>query len=494
MSEGLKVDFAEIDRMTNGLTEFNTWALPLVPKVGAISADGDLLASAVLSPGTAVAAESAVLTASVQLGVTVASTEALVVITASMVKVYQAADEALSASITSIEAVVHANSLGQFFVRVVVIAGDTVDATHKITWVLAEALNTGLGGTVGEAWDRILSGENASDVMLQLPLFFQKHAAIGLQDGLNRIPGAGYQGLLDAIIRDGSWLGLFEDRPLSLTTGDPELPDRDVDGQRLPDSVSDRNESAYQTSLAALGLDRLTTDDDGRILPEDLASLFAGSSQIDAAGGLDVTDIRVIQTEYADGKYSYIVQIPSTLRWWPDTAAIGNDVTSDVLALQQQQQTALSQAAWDALDRAMRGAGAASDSPVMLSGFSLGGITAGSMAANPGSHNVQQVVTAGAPIGRFDIPASTDVTAFEADGDPVARLDGLDNARGTVAGPPANLRTESRPRDDLLGPADIHNANRYARMAQESGQDSSERFDQYFHGNKKVEDYYGVRK
>jgi len=138
--------------------------------------------------------------------------------------------------------------------------------------------------------------------------------------------------------------------------------------------------------------------------------------------------------------------------------------------------------------------GAASDSPVMLSGFSLGGITAGSMAANPGSHNVQQVVTAGAPIGRFDIPGRTGVTALEADGDPVARLDGQDNSRGTVAGPPARLESESGPGADLLGPGDIHNADRYARMAQGSSQNSSTQFDTYFRGDKKVTDFYGVRK
>lgn len=494
MSEGLKVDFAELDRMTNGLTDLNAYALPLVPKVGAISADGDLLASAILSPGTAVAAESAVLTASVQLGVTVASTEALVVITASIVKVYEAADQALSASLAAVEAVVDADSFGQFLIRVVVITADTADAAKKITAVLSEALNTGVGGAFGEAWQRILSGEDAGDVMMQIPLLFQKHAVNGLQDGLNRIPGAGYQGLLDTIIRDGTWLGLFDDRALALTTDEPKVPDREVDGQLVPDSVDDRGDRSYRASLAALGLEDLPKDKDGRILPEDLASLFAGSSQIDSVGGQDVSDIRIIRTEYAKDKYSYIVQIPSTLRWWPTTASIGNDFTSDVLALQQERQTALSTAAWNALDRAMQDDGAASDSPVMLSGFSLGGITAGSMAANPGSHNVQQVVTAGAPIGRFDIPGTTGVTALEADGDPVARLDGQDNPRGTVAGPPARLDSESGLGADLLGPGDIHNADRYARMAQGSSQNSSTQFDTYFRGDKKVTDFYGVRK
>jgi hypothetical protein len=39
----------------------------------------------------------------------------------------------------------------------------------------------------------------------------------------------------------------------------------------------------------------------------------------------------------------------------------------------------------------------------MVAGFSQGGITAGAFAHDYSSqHNIQQIVTAGAPIGRFD--------------------------------------------------------------------------------------------
>jgi len=436
-----------------------------------------------------------VLSASAQLGVTMVTTEALVVITASIVKVYEAAESALAASVIAMEATVGADSVREFVFRAIVLTGDAVDTTKKITNVLSFALTEGFGGTSAEFWRRSFAGENVGDLMRQVPLMFQKHAADGLQTGLNGIPGPGYEGLLDTIIRDGSWLGWFDDRRMALSTNEPKLPDTEVDGQKVPDSVHSRGEAAYQDSLEALGLhpDQLKKDADGRILPTDLSTMFAGSSQIDGIGKQDVSDIRVIRTEYADKKYAFTVQIPSTLRWWPVTADIGNDFTSDALALQQERQTALSAAAWDALDKAMADVKAPADSPVMLSGFSLGGITAGSMAADSHGHNVQQVVTAGAPIGRFDIPASTEVTAFEADGDPVARLDGVENARGTVAGPPATLDGVNGLDADLLGPGDIHNANRYAMMAQQSGANSSPDFDQFFKGEQKATDYYGTR-
>lgn len=493
MSDGIKVDYAEIDRLTTGITALNAFAGPLVPKVGALSVDGDLLASAILSPGTALAAEGAVMNASAQLSVTIVSTEALVIITASISKVYEAAEVALLDAVHAAEEAIGADNFWQAVVRWTVLAVDTADATRKLSDVLERALVEAVAGTAVDIVRRLGEGENPADVVALLPVLLQKHGVDGLQDGLKAIPGAGYQGLLDTIIRDGSWLGWFDDRPLAMTSKEPALPEKLVDGQLEPDSVQDRADAAYQRSLKALGLDDdlLATDDLGRIKPNDLASLFAGSSQIDAIGGQDVSDIRVIKTEYADGKYAYTVQIPSTLRWWPETAKIGNDFTSDAIALQQERQTALADAAWKALDDVM--GDDSKGSPVMLTGFSLGGITAGSMAADPRGHNVQQVVTAGAPIGRFEIPPSTNVTAFEADGDPVARLDGVENPRGTISGLPARLDQGAESGDRILGPVEIHNADRYARMAQQSPVNSSEDYANFFDGKQEVFDAYGTR-
>ncbi len=507
MSDGIKIDFAEIDRLSTAITSLNTFAGPLVPKIGALSADGDLLASAILSPGTAAAAEGAVLNASAQLAVTVVSTEALVLITVSFSKVYEAADAALTAAALAIdlaemtaraavhamESVVGAKSFQQFLVRIVVLQHDARTIVKDVAGVLEDAVVQAIGGTQADVLTRLAKGENPVDVFKEIPLLLQTHGVEGLEKGLSGVPG-GYQGLLDTIIRDGSWLGLFDDRPLDLTTEVPTLPDKLVNGQEVPDSVDERARDAARQSQRALGLDadELLKDPSGKILPRSLEALFAGSSQIDAIGDKDVSAIRVVTVRDAEGNPSFIVQIPSTLNWSPATGPIGNDLTSDVIALQQHQQTALANASWEALDKAMATAGAPSDAPVMLSGFSLGGITAGSMAANSQGHNVQQVVTAGAPIGRFDIPATTGVTAFEADGDPVARLDGLPNSRGTIADAPAILEGASE--DQVLGPKEIHNANRYARMAQQAEVGQNERFSSFFSGAQEATDYYGVRK
>lgn len=103
-------------------------------------------------------------------------------------------------------------------------------------------------------------------------------------------------------------------------------------------------------------------------------------------------------------------------------------------------------------------------------------------------------MTAGAPIARFNIPGAIGVTAFEADGDPVARLDGAENFRGTIHGLPAVLDSERNDAFHVPGPVRIHNADRYARMAQQSDVDTSSDFSFFFGGDEKeVFNYYGVR-
>jgi hypothetical protein len=105
------------------------------------------------------------------------------------------------------------------------------------------------------------------------------------------------------------------------------------------------------------------------------------------------------------------------------------------------------------------------DEPVMLVGFSLGGITAGTIAADPHGYNIQQVVTAGAPVGAMNIPAGTNVTSFESTSDPVAALDGVPNpdrsSWDTVRGDAPVKPGET----GMPSVKDAHDADRYAVMA-----------------------------
>ena len=73
----------------------------------------------------------------------------------------------------------------------------------------------------------------------------------------------------------------------------------------------------------------------------------------------------------------------------------------------------------------------------MLTGHSLGGIAAASLAADSGftsRFHVTSVVTAGSPIARIDVPASVTVLSLEHEQDVVPMLDGRRNDDGLLGG------------------------------------------------------------
>jgi pimeloyl-ACP methyl ester carboxylesterase len=130
---------------------------------------------------------------------------------------------------------------------------------------------------------------------------------------------------------------------------------------------------------------------------------------------------------HPDGTRSYIVDIPGTKVWDlpganPDLAdfgtnlhAIGNDSTAREAAVAD----------------ALRRAGAGPHDPVMLVGHSQGGAIAAQAAQDSAKgsfgFNVTHVVTAGAPIGRIDIPPQVQVLSIENVHDIVPHLDGAEN-------------------------------------------------------------------
>jgi hypothetical protein len=397
------------------------------------------------------------------------STEALVVITASIVKVYETAEAALAAAAAAIEvSAARAIELADRVATDVVLVGRTlVYVTVTVGALAGEAIGSGLVGDVlvstahalsdalstaihsdGSLADRlhVFTSAAGQNFMAALPALSPKMVAVE-QSTLGDLRGLGtYDDLLSTLIADGDRFGLFDD-------GRPTFVDQAID----PDKLADRRDTALAASIAQTG-QSLKTDAEGNIIPTDVSSLFASSSQIDNMGQDDFANIRIFKTVGADGITRYTVQIPSTQSWNPAAGPAPNDLTSDMMAMRYGNNTALSQGVLDAMQRA-----GITDEPVMLTGFSLGGITAGAVAADPHGYNVQQVVTAGSPIGAMDIPSSTHVSAFESTKDPIAALDGVHNPSSwtTVGGAaPTKIGEGSAPTI-----ADAHDANRYAVMA-----------------------------
>lgn len=237
--------------------------------------------------------------------------------------------------------------------------------------------------------------------------------------------------------------------------------------------------------------------------PADLAHVLKDAAYVDSLGhvytyGPDgkVTDdnanesvIKVTKVVDADGVVRWRVALPSTQEWLSrlngDQGAV-NDLDSNLAlmltpSLRSQYERAVL--------AAMQQAGVGADDPVMLVGFSQGGIMAGHLAAYNSDYNWDAVVVAGAPIDSMPIPSSTTVVSVQHDGDPVPRLDSI-IALGTdgYAQQRPNWTTINTPSPlAAQGVGGIHNATAYnSTLASNVGQvppGSQDELDQYFIGS-----------
>jgi hypothetical protein len=140
----------------------------------------------------------------------------------------------------------------------------------------------------------------------------------------------------------------------------------------------------------------------------------------------DEIDVRVIT--HADGSKAYIVDLPGTKVWdgpFQHEGAL-HDLGTNIHAMGDDTSTREK-----AIADALHHAGANSTDPVMIVGHSQGGIVAAQAAQHSATgqfdFNVTHVVTAGAPIGRIDIPGDVQVLALENQHDIVSHLDAADN-------------------------------------------------------------------
>lgn len=203
---------------------------------------------------------------------------------------------------------------------------------------------------------------------------------------------------------------------------------------------------------------------------ESLSTMFDDLIAIDAAGHLDPDDdsinhesvVRIIPFVGPDGQIIYRVHIPSTQQWTPGGTS-GNDVTSDVVAkMTPEQQTQLEKMVIDAMQRA----GIRPGDHVMLAGWSLGGITAGNLAADPqftSTYRVDAIAVAGSSVDDLDIPHSIRVLDVSHASDPVPRTE--NPYRGDHSGDPNRYRIDVPAPDPGQGLG--HNALQYQQTVDE---------------------------
>lgn len=193
----------------------------------------------------------------------------------------------------------------------------------------------------------------------------------------------------------------------------------------------------------------------------DVAGLLRQAREVEAASGDDHSTVQVRRTIGPGGEGAWSVIVPGTSNWSPDEPHSPADLTANVRAaagLPSSNYAAIESAVRDAM--ATKGIAPGTE-PVMLVGHSQGGLLAMRLAADEDfrtAFDVRQVVTAGSPVSRIEVPDTVQVLSVELAGDPVPKLDG-------AADPSTINRTVvgcTPPDADWIELFEAHDARRYS--------------------------------
>lgn len=191
--------------------------------------------------------------------------------------------------------------------------------------------------------------------------------------------------------------------------------------------------------------------------PGSAKDLIDRADAVDRMGGEDASVVDIKKVVGPDGVTRWIVTLPSTQDWvFGGDKPADNDLDVDLaLMLTPGLRTRYERAVLDAMAKAGIEGGPNGD-PVMVVGFSLGGIMAGHLAANRSNlYNFDAVLTVGSPIDAMPIPPSTKVVSVQ------HVLDSVHRSDFTAPRPRPNWTT-------IVGGAeftgtDAHNAQTYAQ-------------------------------
>lgn len=160
--------------------------------------------------------------------------------------------------------------------------------------------------------------------------------------------------------------------------------------------------------------------------PDSVDDFLQQAGEVDTVGGKTQTVVDIAKIVHEDGSVSWIVTLPSTQDWvLPFDQGATNDLDADLLLLAfPELQTQYEKAVLKAMSEAHIGAG----EPVLVTGWSLGGIMAGHLAeTGAGGYDYAGVVVAGAPIDHMNISADIPVIQVKHTTDPVHRADMIDD-------------------------------------------------------------------
>ncbi|NTW39563.1 MAG: hypothetical protein HGA44_06675 [Cellulomonadaceae bacterium] len=159
--------------------------------------------------------------------------------------------------------------------------------------------------------------------------------------------------------------------------------------------------------------------------PQDASDVLAEVEAAYPVAGAEPGSVTIVELDHPDGTRSWVVAIPGTQETSLVAGANPMDMTSNVELMARQtsdaQRTALA---------AMQAAGIPPGEPVILAGHSQGGIVAMSLASDTevlAAYDITAVLTAGSPVGGFDLPGDIDALHLEHTEDQTPALDGTPN-------------------------------------------------------------------
>jgi len=158
--------------------------------------------------------------------------------------------------------------------------------------------------------------------------------------------------------------------------------------------------------------------------PHSAADRISVEGNLDRVGEKDQTVVSIERVVGDDGVERWVITLPSTQDWnvpgATDTGAVNDNGGNLTMMLTPEFATQYERAVLVAMEKA----GITPDDPIMLVGFSQGGILAGLMAQKHSSeYNIEAVLVAGAPIEAFDIPRDISVLSVEHKNDLVHQAD-----------------------------------------------------------------------
>ena len=186
-----------------------------------------------------------------------------------------------------------------------------------------------------------------------------------------------------------------------------------------PNSVDDHDASKLtgpEKALAAMEANQ----------PDSVDDFLWQAGAVDTIGGDAQTVVDIAKIVHEDGSVSWIVTLPSTQDWVvPSDADAVNDLDADLLLLAfPELHSQYEKAVLDAMAQA----GIGDTEPVLLTGWSLGGILAGHLAeTGAGGYDYAGLVVAGSPIDHMNIAAGIPLIQVKHTTDPVHRGDMIDS-------------------------------------------------------------------